>query len=145
MSGVMTKQASMVGSLRNASAGPLAPVTSSVQTTVMSFHFRPAVLQHVVEHADVRAVALQGDLLALEVVERLEAWRGTTMWSPGRPGQLQEDDRLRVRVLVQHFRGLAELAHGAAQERRLAGQVVLDLGDEVVAVGQLELQPQLVE
>ena len=61
-----------------------------------------------------------------------------------RPGQLQEDDRGGAGVGGQLVGDLAEHAEGAAQERALAGLVVLDLLLEVVAGRQFQFEAELV-
>ena len=59
---------------------------------------------------------------------------------PSAPRQLQNDHRLGSRIGANHFTRLAEHAHRAAEERRFAGDVILDLSHKIIARSQIQIE-----
>ncbi len=81
ISGEMAKQPSMLASLRNRAAGPLSPLTSSVQTTVMSFQPSCAVRRQSLSMPTCGPPFCRAIFLPLRSLSVLKALR-PTRWSP---------------------------------------------------------------
>ena len=63
---------------------------------------------------------------------------------PGTPRELHDHDGFGLWIGAENFARLAKHTECATQKWRFATHVVFDLRDEIVAIRQLHLQPQLV-
>ena len=90
------------------------------------------VLEQVADEREMRTVDLRDQRLALQIGERGDALGDEAVRAGGR-GELQDDDRLQVGIVVlERLRDERDHVCGAAQERGFAAHVVLHLLVEVV-------------